>query len=498
MLPINLLLLCLPFALGAPAAAPAPAPAAAIPWLGLKGLRPYRNDPYPDTGLPPPVELGDSAYIGPQRPQQQQQQQTGEKSKPDKQEKNTNDVFRVSEGNSIALFNGVPVDLGSGSALKITNFNDNPPALQKRALRSKLGLDFLNDPDLDETIVKTHLRDPTVGAMYVPDRRKGAMPLEMPGLERPERPQYPERPTPEKEVAFEPEEPEDEKANKKAAKEIQSGWGSNSFMVYNGTPMKVKANTKPTEKVLEVLWTPSKPKASEKAEDFEDFEDDEDFEDESAPLRKRDVHDKLGLGMFDVPDARSTRRKNPEAHPTPSPLPEPFPEPSLLEDDEIKMQNAVNKAHSKLEEPEELSLADLSNGKQFVIYNGVPIEIDGSAVRNKKLKKPRPAFRGKSDSDDFDFEFRGLHKRSPGRRFPGVDPFNRNPLTTPQPAQKPGVSTKDTTAGETSSETVVGSAAELVFPFSRETEFVSINKGNDFVMCNGQPCPRGSSGFGPF
>ena len=226
----------------------------------------------------------------------------------------------------------------------------------------------------------------------------------------------------------------------------------------------------------------------------------------SSLLRKRgDVRSKLGLGMFDVPGV-SGRRKSPTA---PSPPEELEHEQSPQYEEGLTEEPATPEYHQEVEEGGEEGGDDdddgdddeedenegravpgtfilPESGKSFVIYNGRAVEVDGALVGDKKIKKPRPAFRHSSDDEQRKKKL-GKRYAGPGRKVSGLNPFKNNPITS---------SALDATSGETNSN-VVGTQHATQSPSTAQDEVVHVKKGDNYVLFNGRPVSRTGQN-GPF
>jgi len=462
MLPLNILLLALPLAFAAPTPAATPAPIAEPikPIFGSWGdsVRPFKpgkvGDKFnpsqpsqePQNITPPPPPRSPSKKAEAEIPSIKGQKQA-------KESQNRNDITRMAASNSVALFNGVPVDPHTGQPI-------NPPAeeleenLQKRGLlKKKLGLQFLDDPNVDENVVRKHLKSPEIGmGLAAPKDQHPALMQVPPGAPAAAANALPAVMAPQLAQANALQQP------KQAQKQP---WNGNAYMVVNGVPMAVEGDV--TGKALDISkFAPG------------------------TTLQKRgDVRSKLGLGMFDVPGV-SGRRKTSAPPPgeveyeevaleDPATAPAPEPEP-IYEVPEVHHQ----------EEVEELELQDL--GKSFVIYNGMPVEINGYPVHNKKLKKPRPAFRGNRESARM-VKREADAEPAAGKKYNDLNPFKNNPITGNQRgnANNANKKARDGTKGGTNSNTVKGTEHSSQSPHTSEEEFVRINTGDSTCIFNGRP-----------
>ncbi|KAF8250246.1 hypothetical protein K440DRAFT_640386 [Wilcoxina mikolae CBS 423.85] len=464
MLPLNILLLALPLVYAAPTPAPTPAAIASPikPIFGSWGdaVRPFKPgmcgdkfNPTPEPqNLTTPPPLPPRAPAPPKKAEAELPGSKGQKQA--KESQNRNDVTRMAASNSVALFNGVPVDPHTGQPINPPIEEPEEESLQKRGLlKKKLGLQFLDDPNVDDKIVREHLKSPEIGMGLAAPKGQHPTPMAIP----PGAPAAAANALP---AVMAPTVQAQAQAPQQPKQTQKQPWNGNAYMVVNGVPMAVEGD------------------ATGKALDISKF----------APgntLQKRgDIRSKLGLGMFDVPGV-SGRRKTSAPPPEeeveyeevaledPVAAPEPAPEP-VYELPEVHHQ----------EEVEELELQDL--GKSFVIYNGMPVEINGTPVRNKKLKKPRPAFRGNLEKREADAE------PAAGRKYTGLNPFKSNPITGHQRgngnnANNPNNKAKDKTNGATNSNIVKGTEHTSQSPHTSEEEVVRINTGDSTCLFNGRP-----------
>lgn len=247
----------------------------------------------------------------------------------------------LSEGNSVVLFNGVPVEVDHKPVMaEDLNINyNNYDALERRSLSEKLGLDFMGEREVDEEALSRIFQTPGIGfgsrkesegkeadtedVEYVEDE------VEQPALHK----------------QYEASEPMGETV------ETYSG---NKFTFYNGKPINVP----------------------------------------ERHLARRDVRDLLNLGMFAGVPGRG-RRKSPVIDNEDETLAE-----QQLADEKaegaIERENTMQKPapqtpeHSSYDpdadDEEEITMEQLK-GNSFVLYNGKPVEINGKPVSGKKIKK---------------------------------------------------------------------------------------------------------------
>ena len=515
MLPLSILLLALPLALTCPLPIPAanPAPVAIKPVLGSWGssIKPFKaghigdkfNPAPPVQKLPPPPPPpapSPRPQPPPAAPMPEPEVPGSKGQKQVKESQSRNDVTRMAASNSVALFNGVPVDphtghpinppdepdyAGGGPAPPVNHHHHNH---KRGSLKRKLGLDFLDDPNVDDETVREHLKSPQIGTgLASPKDQQPQQPLPaneaLDGVSAPA--ENPPAPTPD----ASPQQPQQPK---------RKPWTGNAYIEVNGVPMAVDGDV--TGKAFDFARLgPPHGKGN------------------SGSLKKRgDMHRKLGLGLFDVP-AVSGRRKATTAATDPSEVggeeegseamgggtEEGEEEGVELPQEHAQEEEQFEDMYAPQTEPqpftpnhqtcyhnddiEELEVQDL--GKCFVIYNGRPVEINGEPVHNKKLKKPRPAFRGGHDGHH-------MMKRAsdPGRRYPNLNPFKNNPITVGyMPSGSNGSNGKangkarDTTKGSTNSGTTTGTEHTSQRPHTTEQEFVRINGGENTCLFNGRP-----------
>lgn len=248
-------------------------------------------------------------------------------------------------------------------------------------------------------------------------------------------------------------------------------------------------------------------------------------DDMGQSLEKRDIRGKLGLGLFDVPAISGRRKATTTASNDPPEAGDEKEESEAMghgpeegglrqEHQQEKEQFEDTHAPQTQSQPftpdsqpyyhnddiEELEVQDL--GKSFVIYNGRPVEINGTPVHNKKLKKPRPAFRGGQDAHHM------MTKRvvDPGRKYPNLNPFKNNPITAGYlPSAgfgsnngsngKANGKARDTTKGSTNSDTTTGTEHTSQSPHTSEQEFVRINGGESTYLFNGRPVKLSGDGI---
>lgn len=508
---LYLIALALPLAYAAPAAAPSAAPAAIKPIFGSWGgsVKPFKAgkvgdkwnptpapppqapmpsmkplpSPKPSPNLPPPPDLNNPFRSEPSLGETKNSNFDND-SRNAKESSQRSDITRMNASNSVALFNGIPVDPHTGLPInppELEEESEESMRLQKRGmLKKKLGLNFLNDPNVTDEEVREHLKSADIGmGLAAP---KGQFlppppPQKGPAMEHTAGPIEPEN-IPPAPAAQSPPQPEQPKSEQKRP------WNGGSYMVYNGVPMPVEGDV--TNKALDMSkFAPPGPRGL---------------------VKRGDVRSKLGLGMFDVPGV-SGRRK------APAPIFEEEEEEEEYEgtaEVEEAASAAIDKAapvQPELKAParapealpsredglRELDLQDL--GKSFVIYNGLPVEINGSPVNNVRLKKPRPAFRGNRGSND---GFAKLSKREAGaeagRKYAGLNPFISNPITSggtkpkgPSNKNSENNPEKNATKGSTNSDTVKNCEYGGQSPRTSEEEVINIKKGNNYVLFNGQP-----------
>ena len=517
MLQLSILLSALPLALACPLPIPAanPAPAAIKPVLGSWGssIKPFKaghigdkfNPAPPAQKLPPPPPPpapSPRPQPPPAAPIPEPEVPGSKGQKQVKESQSRNDVTRMAASNSVALFNGVPVDPHTGHPINppdeadYTSGGPTPPVHRhhnhkRGSLKKKLGLDFLDDPNVDDETVREHLKSPQIG-MGLASPRDQQPQQPPPANEAPDGVSAPAENAPAPTADASPQQPQQPK---------RKPWTGNAYIEVNGVPMAVDGDV--TGKAFDFARLgPPRGKGN------------------SGSLKKRsNIHHKLGLGLFDVP-AVSGRRKATTAATDPSEVgdgeegseamsdgieeeegeeeeEEGLPQEYVQEEEQFEDMYAPQTEPQPFapdyqtcyhnDDIEELEVQDL--GKCFVIYNGRPVEINGEPVHNKKLKKPRPAFRGGHDGH------RMVKRASdPGRRYPNLNPFKNNPITAGyMPSGSNGSNGKangkarDTTKGSTNSDTTTGTEHTSQRPHTTEQEFVRINGGENTCLFNGRP-----------
>lgn len=595
MLPKSLILLSLPLLATA---------SPAIPW----------HKPYCPAAPPPPAHLQHQP-AAPPSPQQQQQHSNaaGNFPIPRKETSNKSDVFRVSEGNSVALFNGIPVDLATGHPIRITNTNDNPGSSSKpktvsdlnavssnanlrRDLRNKLGLGFLAAPSAADatTNAQAAFADSSVGRLQMSPQGPVGPPQQQQHQHQPpmgeqcyQRPaqqyghNYPPPPPPRQQQGPPPQhqqqqqqfpqpaprqvakfpapqqQPQQQQKQQSApvvdgnsqekqkldlVKAIADGKDAqgNKWMVYNGKPMKLAANEKPTRKALSLVAD-----HAVVGDDADDWEKEKKVGDGNGGRRifKRDIQRKLGLGMFDLrksvkavgnaaehaaasaeDDEYDIVDPNELDNPSSSSTTSPSSSSSIsLADDDDDYNDDGNDTVdvNSIMEDDEADPASLPNAKSFAIYNGVPVEIDGKAVRSssspdRKMKKPRPAFPrasnhhqlsrrrlspplldSSSDPADAVKPVIQLHRRSAsteaGKKIGGFNPYSKTPVSATRGSRPV---TKEEQLGDSRSVNVRGQEKIVRTPRTSEEETVRVLGGENYRLYNGRPC--GKVGVGRF
>jgi hypothetical protein len=451
-----------------------------------------------------------------------------------------NEVTRMAASNSVALFNGVPVDPMTGRPMKPPQ---EPSSLHKRSaepglLKKKLGLDFLNDPNVSDDIVREHMKSPEIGmGLAAPkgtyEKQSIAEGKQQRPIEVPPQPQLPQpdadgsmpAPPSEEEVAPVADiTPVTADVDPEEIKRQQRPWSGKSYMIYNGVATPVG---------------PDVTAAALGAANIENIDDD------AAPtIHKRSLHkrggvrNKLGLGMFDSMPSVSGRRKNSTpmaeeeeeedddvdeeaeeeeaeeevraakekvskgeqraetAQNTPAPPPEPAPPKPLTEEEieESEAQSACCEARRAFDEVLGLAYEDLPVGKSFVIYNGKPVEYNNAPIGRPKIKKPRPAFRGQRVGDD-DWGMKvkrdAAPAAGPGRKYTGLNPFKPNPITGDHIERKPQATATESASGDMNSQREQTRVNRLA-PHTSEDESVNIKVGDSYALFNGQPVSLGS------
>ncbi|KAI5855416.1 hypothetical protein BZA05DRAFT_391504 [Tricharina praecox] len=359
----------------------------------------------------------------------------------------------MAASNSVALFNGIPVDPMTGRPIvpPAEDEDEEPGTLTKRGLlKKKLGLQFLDDPNADENVIREAMNSQLIGT----------------GLAAP------------KGTFDEQSETVDELADAAAAAESAAPaaatpevpkkpkiqpWNSNSYMICNGVPVAVDGDV--TNKALEVAKFTGPATSS---------------------LQKRgDIRNKFGFGMFDMPSV-SGRRKTTQAPPAEDEEEYQEEEVEVVEEEEPAAVPAQKEKEAILPHPSQtmdeargLPFDELPQGKSFVIYNGKPVEVNGSPFNGAKIKKPRPAFRGSRDND-----YSRLAKRDPGRKYTGLNPFKPNPITGCHKDSRLSATSNDN--GETNQERQEHHIEELS-PHTTEQESINVKVGDSYALFNGRP-----------
>jgi len=370
----------------------------------------------------------------------------------------------MAASNSVALFNGIPVDPVTGRP--IVDGEDEPQQLEKRGLlRKKLGLQFLDDPDADENVIREAMNSQLIGT----------------GLAAGAFDELSEAPTAPAETASQEESPAEEPATAPPApapaapsKPKVQPWNSNSYMIVNGVPVVVEGDV--TSRALDV----SK---------FNDA-----TTTTTSTLQKRgDVRRKLGLGMFDMPSV-SGRRKGMSLEPVldaeaevPAEEAEEAEAESAVqqgeegeeEEGEGEEQQLLSHPSESLDDARDTGIQELPRGKSFVIYNGRTVEVDGAPFSGAKIKKPRPAFRHSGGN-------RPLTKRDAGRKYTGLNPFRPNPITGGIGHQDARLAATSNDNGATNQERQQHKVEELS-PHTSEQESVNVNVGDSYALFNGKP-----------
>ncbi|KAI5817468.1 hypothetical protein BZA77DRAFT_386752 [Pyronema omphalodes] len=491
-------------------------------------------------------------------------------SKNSKESSNRSDVTRMAASNSVALFNGVPVDPMTGRPI-------NPPeddeeeeeeeeesaTVEKRGLlKKKLGLGFLSDPNCTDETVREAMKSPIIGMglaapkevwtqpegapeyALVPEHMipigknvppgkpaawgnalgplppAGGIVTDDPALQHDNKifdPADAETPV----VITEPE----EIRVPTPKKPIRKPWNSNAYMVVNGVPVEVEGDV--TGKALDIAkFAPNK----------------------SALQKRGNIREKFGFGTFDMPKKTGRRKKAPVAQDDEivddavsqnddisqnddvsqndnvidpivivdpidpidpiNPIDPVDPVDPIVHnpiiDDPIDSTDGAQEALDALNEntpiePVEPEVPQL--GKSFVIYNGKAVEVNGSPVRGKHIKKPRPAFRGRRKEEDNE-DMIALAKRSAeplaGRKYSGINPFADNPLTghllkpkkskpEPKKTENPNVRAQKSNSGNVTSEETQNDETVNQTPMTQQDEHVRIQSGGKDIVNSEKP-----------
>ncbi|TGZ76203.1 hypothetical protein EX30DRAFT_267118 [Ascodesmis nigricans] len=234
----------------------------------------------------------------------------------------------------------------------------------------------------------------------------------------------------------------------------------------------------------------------------------------NGPLEKRDITEKLGLGMFDFRKsvkavgnaAQHAAASNEDEYDIVNPDDDVENGNDGEEEDGEDMLNPISSSigvdagRVMIADSDDgtADVAQLPNAKSFAIYNGVPVEIDGKQVKNRKMKKPRPAFPRASNNyqknKNTNFSKRSaIPGADPGKKVSNVNPFQKNPVSSTRGA-KPR--TKESQMGETKMLNLCGQEKIVRTPRTSEEETVRVLGGENYRICNGRPC--GKVGMGPF
>jgi hypothetical protein len=371
-------------------------------------------------------------------------------SKNSKESSNRSDVTRMAASNSVALFNGVPVDPMTGRPINPPEDDEEeeeeeeeePATVEKRGLlKKKLGLGFLSDPACTDETVREAMKSPIIGMglaapkevwtqpegapeyALVPEHMipigknvpsgkpaawgnalgplppAGGIVTDDPALQHDNKifePADAETPV----LITEPE----EIRVPTPKKPVRKPWNSNAYMVVNGVPVEVEGDV--TGKALDIAkFAPNK----------------------NALQKRGNIREKFGFGTFDMPKKTARRKKAPVAQdddtaqdgdvvepidnvdpvdpidpivdiPIVDPIDPIVDIPIVDPIDPIEDNDIIEMSDNAPIDPVEQEVPQL--GKSFVIYNGKAVEVNGFPVRGKHIKKPRPAFRGRRKEED--------------------------------------------------------------------------------------------------